>query len=104
MKIKLFLILYKIYNTQEIYLCMYLHRNTQKGSEIQNLHFVSRQWAPGQSPAYDLEKAWVSILDTVTNLVMGSILKSPCLFTYLGGYGWLGNMGNLVNPCIRNLT
>lgn len=104
MKIKLFMLLYKIYNTQEIYLCMYLHRNTQKGSEIQNLHFVSHQWAPWGSQACDLEKAWVSILDTVTHLVMGSILKSLCLFISVGGCGWLGNMGNLVNPCIHNLT
>jgi hypothetical protein len=94
MKIKLFMLLYKIYNTQEIYSCMYLHRNTQKGSEIQNLHFVSHQWAPRGSQACDLEKAWVSVLDTVTNLVMGSILKSPCLL-----FRWLWLAGEYGKPC-----
>lgn len=40
MKIKLFK-LYKMYNTQAMYLFMYIPRNTQKASEIQNPHFVS---------------------------------------------------------------
>ena len=77
MTIKLFKLFYKIYNMQDIYLLMYQHRNSQKGSEIQDPHSVSLSGSQRGPEERDWEKALIFISGPVTHPATGSILKFP---------------------------
>lgn len=97
MKITLFKLLYKIYNTPDTYLFTYILRNTQKLIEVWNLHCVSHQWAQQVLKHGNQKKASIPFeaQTTIQGLVLFWILLSKwelvfvqCLFIYLVVAHW----------------